>query len=303
MVPCKPMPPDRLTLRAGPLVLEMLPAIGGSIARFDHLGGEGRQPLLRGTDADYADVLESACFPLVPYANRIRGGRFQCNGQEIRLATNLPGDASPLHGQGWRAAWAVEQLQDASVEMRFDHAAGEWPWDYEAHQRIELSPVGCAIELSCRNLSDRPMPCGLGLHPYYPCDARTVLDTGVASVWTVDADVLPVDKRPATGRYSLQHRLISGQSLDNGFGGWSGTARVIWPERPVALELASDDAGYFQVYSPVRGGFFAAEPVQHANAALNSPQDEWTGLGMQLLGPGESRRLLTRFTVVKPPHG
>ena len=98
------MTPERHTLRAGRLALEVLPAAGGSIARFDHLGDKGRQPLLRGTDKHYADVLESACFPLVPYANRIRGGSFQCDGREVRLSTNLPGDASPLHGQGWRAA-------------------------------------------------------------------------------------------------------------------------------------------------------------------------------------------------------
>lgn len=295
------MTPERHTLRAGTLSLDVLPAVGGSIARFDHHGPEGRQPLLRGSDANYADVLESACFPLVPYANRIRGGRFECDGREVRLPCNLPGDASPLHGQGWRAAWTVESAADDRIDMRYRHGTGDWPWDYESHQQIVLSPDACTITLSCRNLSDQPMPCGLGLHPYYPCTADTLLDTGVAGVWTVDKDVLPVARLPASGRYSLDKRLVCGQDLDNGYDGWNGTARITWPGQPMALALSSGDAGYFQVYSPAGRGFFAAEPVQNANAALNAPQDQWPQLGIALLAPGESRELRARFTVLRQP--
>ena len=293
----------RFSLRAGLLQVEVLPAVGGSIAQFDHLGPAGRQPLLRGTDGAYSDVLDSACFPLVPYANRIRGGRFECDGRQVQLTANLPGDVSPLHGQGWRAVWSVESLASDRIELTYHHAAGEWPWAYEARQHLVLSPEGLSIELSCRNLSALPMPCGLGLHPYYPCDAQTQLNTEVASVWTVDTNVLPVAKQPATERYSLQNRLIGGQNLDNGFDGWSGQARITWPGRPMALELSSSDAGYFQVYSPVSRGFFAAEPVQHANTALNAPQNQWPQLGMKMLAQGESRRLRARFTVTANASG
>ena len=108
-------------------------------------------------------------------------------------------------------------------------------------------------------------------------------------------DVLPVNKLPATGRYSLQNRLICGQNLDDGFNGWSGAPRITWPGQPMARELSSPAAAYFQVYSPVGRGFFVAEPVQNANAALNAPQDQWPALGIELLAPGESRQLRARF--------
>ncbi len=295
------MTAERLTLRAGALEVRVAPAVGGSIARFDWLGPDGRQPLLRGADESYTDVLDAGCFPLVPFANRIRGGRFQCGGREIILAPNLAGDASPLHGQGWRAAWEVDQVSDAAIEMVYRHDAGEWPWTYEARQRIALAPEGLSVELSCRNVSALPMPCGLGLHPYYPCDAETVLDASVASAWTVDAAVLPVANVPASGRYSLHNRLICGQKLDNGFDGWASPARIGWPGRAMALELASGDAQRFQVYSPAEGGLFVAEPVQNANCALNAPQDQWKTLGIDLLAQGKSRRLLARFSVSASP--
>ena len=292
------MSAGRITLRAGALELQVTSAVGGSIARFDWLGPDGRQPLLRGSDDAFTDVLDAGCFPLVPFANRIRGGSFRCGGQDIVLTPNLASDASPLHGQGWRAAWDARRVSDDATELVYLHEANEWPWRYEARQRMTLTPESLSIELSCRNLSPLPMPCGLGLHPYYPCDAQTVLDTKVSSTWTIDEAVLPVACVPATGRYSLRNRLICGQRLDNGFDGWTSPARITWPDRAMALELASSHASRFQVYAPAEGGFFVAEPVQNANCALNAPQDEWKSLGIELLAEGDCRRFSACFTVI-----
>ena len=66
-------------------------------------------PILRKCNSCHENVLEAASFPLVPYVNRIRGGRFTFRGREVRLAPNMAGDPSPLHGQGWLAPWQVEQ--------------------------------------------------------------------------------------------------------------------------------------------------------------------------------------------------
>lgn len=288
---------ERIALRADALAAELAPRVGGSIARFDLIHDGGRVPLLRGADGDYADVLEAGCFPLVPFANRIRGGRFTCDGREVRLAPNMKGDPSPLHGRGWLAAWTVERVGGAEAEFAYRHPAGEWPWEYEARQFFALDGEGLSVRLTCRNLSAERMPCALGLHPYYPCDAATVLDTQVDSVWTIDAAVLPVANVPAAGRYDLRRRRICGQGLDNGFDGWGGRATIHWPERDVTLTLTSPDAGRFQVYSPAAGGLFVAEPVQNANAALNEPQQRWPALGVRLLGRGEEMTLHARFAV------
>ena len=291
-------PVSPLVLRAGELEVRLLPAIGGCIARFDRVTGDRRQPLLRGTDAAIADVGDAACFPLVPFANRIRDGRFTCEGRGVTLTPNMAGDASPLHGQGWRAVWQVREAGDDHATLTFRHAAGEWPWEYEAINRISLDEHGLSLALSCRNLSAMRMPCGLGYHPYYPCDGDTVLDTVVASAWTVDAAVLPVANVPATGRYDLRRRRVCGQALDNGFDGWSGEATIVWPGEAASLRLSSPDAGRFQLYSPPTGGLFVAEPVQNANTALNAPQAEWPALGLTLLEQGQTRFLNARFDVI-----
>jgi aldose 1-epimerase len=277
---------DNLLLTARALELELAPRIGGGIARFDHAGAGGRTPCLRGAEAGTSGVLDHGCFPLVPFSNRIRGGRFVFRGREVTLAPNMAGDPSPLHGQGWLAPWEVVSAGPAAAELVFRHEAGEWPWAYEARQLFALDPDGLTATLSCRNLSDTPMPCGLGHHPYFPCAPSTRLDTGVDCAWTIDENVLPIDKVPAEGRYDLRDRAICGQGLDNGFGGWSGIARIEAPGATFRIDLSSPDARFFQVYSPKAGGLFVAEPVTHANAALNAPEAEWPELGLRVLAPG-----------------
>jgi aldose 1-epimerase len=289
---------ERLTLRAGELELDVLPRLGGSIASFDRISGAHRQSLLRNDGGTARHALDAGCFPMVPYVNRIRGGSFACDGRMVHLTANMPGDSSPLHGQGWLRAWEVVEVNAQRASLRYRHAADEWPWDYDAHQQIALDADGLSLTLSCTNRSPERMPCGLGFHPYYPCDEETVIDTQVTSVWTVDAAVLPVANVPAEGRYNLRNRQICGQSLDNGFDGWSGTADICWPAEEVGLRLSSPDAGRFQVYSPASGGLFVAEPVQNANAALNGPQEHWSDLGITLLQQGETSSVRARFELI-----
>ena len=61
--------------------------------------------------------------------------------------------------------------------------------------------------------------------------------------------------------------------------------------------LSSPEARFFQLYSPARGGLFVAEPVSHANAALNAPEEEWEELGMMVLPPGDEMSLDMRLDV------
>jgi aldose 1-epimerase len=69
------------------------------------------------------------------------------------------------------------------------------------------------------------------------------------------------------------------------------------PSWPFEIELSSPQARFFQVYSPASGGIFVAEPVSHANAALNEPEVRWQELGMRVLEPDEEMQLDMRIDV------
>jgi aldose 1-epimerase len=290
---------DKLVkLHTGDLELALNPSIGGSISSFEWLGTDRAPfPLMRGCNSDCANVLDAACFPLVPFVNRIRGSRFTFRGREIVLQPNMAGDASVLHGQGWLNPWNVLSANEAETELVFEHPAGEWPWTYEARQHFALDDAGLSVTLSCFNTSTDPMPCGLGFHPYFHCGPDTVLGTHVADAWEIDDKVLPTLKVPAIGRFDLDGRHICAQDLDHGFGGWGGEARISDPTWPVELVMTSPDARFFQLYSPKQGGLFVAETVTHANAALNAPEEDWPELGMRVLEPGEEMSLAMRLDV------
>lgn len=286
-------------LARGALSLRLAPARGGGIASFECCAVSiGNIAIFRPfEEADEAPTA-LASFPLVPFVNRIRGGAFSFRGRRVTLARNMPPDPSPLHGQGWQAPWTVERLGADHAELVYRHAPGEWPWAYEARQTFDLDEHGLSLVLSCTNLSDEPMPCGLGQHPYFLCTPDTRLDTGVETVWTIDEHVLPIEQVPAAGRFDLADRLVCGQGLDHGFGGWSGRAVISDPGLPFRIALSSPDAGFFQLYSPASGGLFVAEPVSHANAAMNAPEAEWAGLGMRVLESGESMSLTMRVDII-----
>ena len=284
-----------ITLSAGPLELVLSPSTGGSIARFECSDGDCVISILRGCPSAPEHALATGSFPIVPYVNRIRGGEFTFRGQTVRLAPNMTGDPSPLHGQGWLNPWRVVAASLDEATLEFEHASGEWPWAYLAQQRFKLDATSLEIRLSCRNLSPGPMPCGLGQHPYFLCSAATRIATHVDHVWTIDEQVLPLDRIAAIGRYDLSNRAVCGLDLDHGFGGWGGSAKFSDPAWPFKIEMSSTDASFFQLYSPKGGGLFVAEPVTHANAALNTPEEQWADLGMRILSPNEEMALVMRL--------
>lgn len=288
---------DLVTLKRGALELQLCPSVGGAIAGLHALAGGRRTPVLRESHAALENVLDTASFPLVPFSNRIRGGRFEFRGTEVRLSRNMDSDPSPLHGQGWTSAWSVAGITDDSATLLFDHEAGEWPWAYQARQLFRLDGDALHMRLDCSNLSSEPMPCGLGMHPYFNCGQDTRIQTAVSEVWTVDEQVLPVERVPASGRYAIADDPVCGRGLDNGYGGWSGRALFTDPGWPFELELSSPGAQYFQLYSPPQGCLFVAEPVTHANAALNEPEADWPSLGIRILEPGETMTLEAALSV------
>lgn len=286
-----------LTLSNSMMEVTLSPSVGGAISSFTWISGGARKAILRESHTPLENVLDAACFPLAPYCNRIRGGSFTFRGRQVRLAPNMAGDPSPLHGQGWLGEWRVDSESEAQAALVFEHQGGEWPWGYEARQGFALDDGGLSLTLSCRNKSAEPMPCGLGFHPYFPCGPATRIETEVAEVWTVDENVLPVARMPAEGRYAIADEPVCGRDLDNGYGGWSGRALLTDPDWPYEIALSSPDARFFQLYSPSQGGIFVAEPVTHANAALNEPESDWPSLGLRILEPGEEMTLEARIAV------
>jgi len=286
-------------LTAGPTRLDLLPALGGSIARFATKLGDRWIDWLRPAPADTRDSEATACFPLVPFSNRVRHGRFAFGGRQVALP--MVGQAGPHfeHGFGWRRPWSViaHATSDATIEYR--HAADAWPFPFRARQRFVLATAVLAVTIEIANLGTVAMPVGFGLHPYFPRTPQTQLQAPVRSIWTVDAEVMPValTTPPPAGLDPGRGLTVDRVELDNAYAGWTGRARITWPEWRAALTMEADEPLRFLVlYTPRGEPYFCAEPVSHCTDAFNLAAQGRDDTGMIVLQPGQSASATVRFT-------
>jgi aldose 1-epimerase len=162
-----------ISIDDGMATVELAPGTGGAVASY-RWGKDGRAvDWLRPADPkaiDNRDAGAMACFPLVPYSNRIRGGRFTFAGRTVTLPAT-PDDPNYEHGHGWRRKWSLVEHREAAAVLRYRHAADAWPWSYEAKQAIALERGCLVIRISVRNLSTEPMPTGFGAASLFSRDA------------------------------------------------------------------------------------------------------------------------------------
>jgi aldose 1-epimerase len=284
--------PEILQLEKGGLQLDLCPALGGSITglRWNHPAGSSIDLLRPTSPASIAkgDIEAVSCFPLTPFSNRLRRGRFTFEGRDIVLPANTS-EPHAQHGHGWQRPWRVANAGAERAILRLEHKSGDWPFDYTAEQRFRLSAGGLEMELVVRNDDDRPMPYGFGLHPYFPRTPKCLLSASVSGFWETDGEVMPVRYIAPPPRLDPSAGLpVAERSMDNAFTGWSGRAVIDWPERTTRLTMiATAPLRVLVVYIPPGEDYFCAEPVSNITDAFNLVHQR-SDTGMLVLPPGSS---------------
>jgi aldose 1-epimerase len=283
---------ETLTLSAGELNLELLPQVGGSIAGFwsrtasepIHWLRYSAGPLGGATAAN-----QMACFPLVPYSNRIRHGCFQFEGRSVALPLNVAGQPHSLHGHGWQAAWHIAEIDAGSVALEFQHAPDEWPYPYRAVQSFSLLEDRLDLTLSIRNAGDVPMPAGLGWHPYFDRTGDTRLSARVGKVWLTDEEVMPTRLVEPPDNWQPGNGVrVEGLDIDNVFVDWDGELTIEWPTRGARLAMrAAAPLDKLVLFAPPGQDFFCAEPVSHITDAFNLHAAGHSETGIRVLAPGD----------------
>jgi len=288
-----------IRIEDGLAVVELAPDVGGAVASYRWRSSAGAIDWFRPTDpAALAnrDAGAMGCFPLVPYSNRIRDGRFTFANRPVALPITVE-DPHHEHGHGWRRPWTVKEHNTASAVLSYRHAAGSWPWSYEARQHFSLTDGELSIRISIRNLAQAPMPMGMGLHPYFPSTPLAWIEAPVIGMWEADAEILPVRHlAPPEGANPTTGIAVSETSLDTVFTGWSRSARIIWPEFGRRLDIEADaPLDRLVLYTPPGEGYFCAEPVSNMTDAFNHLTEPRVDTGCIVLQPGETREATVRF--------
>ena len=288
---------DNVTLANAYLRLDVAPHLGGGLTRFDWRSEGNLVPVFRRCRHVSArtDANELACYSLLPYSNRIGGGRFTVGGRTVDVPCNRAGESLPIHGDGWLASWHVADMSPESVRLTLDRSDGK-PYAYRATQSYTLDGPTLVVTLDVENVGRDTLPFGLGVHPFLVRDDDTQLSAAAAGLWLSDDDWLPVRQVPVPPAwqfgvaYPLPRTMVNHAFID-----WSGHATVVWPKRRLSLTVSSS-TDYYVLYTPPGEDFFCFEPVDHPINAMNLPGGA-AEHGMTMLARGERLSRTFRFTV------
>lgn len=228
-------------------------------ARLVSLVLDGHEILGHAADPSVDPAIADGCFPMVPWAGRVRGGRLEIDGETFQLPQVDHGNA--LHGLGHDEVW--EPVGEGSYELPI---GTPWPTEGVASLTYTLLDNGLRVELAWDD--DTEAPCSMGLHPWF----QQQLVTG---------QTLEPTLQPTTMVERGEDGLPTGRLVEPSPGPWDdcfrmGSAPVLtWPG---ALEVTlSSSAQWWVVYDqPV--GTTCVEPQ-------TAPPDAFGHADLQPVGP------------------
>jgi aldose 1-epimerase len=281
---------EQFSMSAGPYEATVV-EVGAGLRRFTHRGIDVTVPYAE-------DALPPKCSGevLVPWPNRIRGGRYSFLGEDHQLALTEPVEHNAIHGLARWARWTPMVYQRTRVTLALDIVPRPgYPFEVRAVVTYSLHPeFGLAVALSAQNQGTRPAPFGAGCHPYLSTrgaalDATTVRVPARQRLLLDDVGVpVGVQSVAGTPQDLRRGKRLKGLRLDDGYTGLHveggrGFAEV--HAKAGGARLWFDETfRYLQVFTwddlAGAGPGVAVEPMTCAADAFNSTH------GLIVLDPG-----------------
>jgi len=103
---------------------------------------------------------------LIPYAGRVKAGRYSFNGRNYSLP--LSSDGHAIHGLVLSSKWVAVSISSASVVMttRLKHEGYPSPLELSVKYAFS-SPASFQVEFVATNAGFRDAPIVIGAHPYF----------------------------------------------------------------------------------------------------------------------------------------
>jgi aldose 1-epimerase len=241
---------------------------------------------------------------LLPWPNRIAGGKYSFDGVDYQLPLTEPAKLNASHGLVRFVRWSASRQDGSSVTLVHDLVPQTgYPFELRLALTYALdAEAGLRVRAEVSNTGRSAAPFGAGFHPYLDLAAHELdtveLAVPAAVVLQADDRQIPVGSDPVDDTpFDLRDsRMLGSLRLDHGFTGLTGSAAVLRTERR-AVEVSWDAAfGYLQVFTPpfITPGrnAVAVEPMTCPANAFNSgeglirlePGASWTGgWGIRLL--------------------
>ncbi|RQR85252.1 aldose 1-epimerase [Burkholderia sp. Bp9012] len=280
---------SRLTIANDDLRADVAPQFGARVTRLVTI--ESSVELLVPLDAWQAPPHgwpKAGAYPLIPYSNRIANAQLHFEGEIHPLPPHPLDPPNTLHGVAQTLPWEVVAHRADDIELALRYDGEHWPWPFEARIGFRLVHRTLHVRMSVRNAGDRPMPAGVGWHPFLAVDPGSAVRFDARRRWTLDARFLPTGAsqiQPAPtvlGTRDWQDRDCAVYASD-----WHGDAIVERAAGRVRLR-ANEPLTHVVAYVPQGAPFLCVEPVSHVANGFNFAAAGIADTGTCRLAPGET---------------
>jgi aldose 1-epimerase len=167
------------------------------------------------------DPMGWGSYPMIPWAGRVRKGRFTFKGGEYQLPINMAPHS--IHGTCFTRPWDLNDDGTLGIEL-----GSSWPFGGSALQRFDLTKdrLVCTIEV---HNDVRSMPASVGWHPWF---RRPVsLSFAAGKMYLRDDDYIPSGEliTPPSGPW------------DDCFTGVLAPPKLMWPGGPTVTLTSTCD--------------------------------------------------------------
>jgi aldose 1-epimerase len=297
---------DRVAVLSGDdCQLEVWPALGFNAYRWR----VGPHELLYADEKMFEEKRPTRSgFPILfPFPNRIRDGRFAWGGKTYQLPKNDPSGKNAIHGFACHAAWRIvdEGTNHDSVwvtgEFQGSVDAPEtlelWPTDYRIRVKYRLRlNSGLRVEAVVENPDSKPMPFGLGYHPYLnvaPFDGEAALvSVNASEFWPLESNLPTGGRSEVRGDLDLRDgKRIADMQADDVFTGFGdlvvGTIEASSKKCCLGVSAYGDEFRELVAFNPPHRKAICLEPYTCTTDAINLEQ-AGVAAGWRVLKPGDA---------------
>lgn len=153
---------------SGNFICRVHPQFGG---RIGSVSIDGNELLI--TENESPDPLLWGCYPMVPYAGRVRNAQFTWSGKNHRLRINAEPHA--IHGTVFDRSWTLLEQAPGALSMNCE-LGDDWP--YRATVRHDITITDDELRMALTVTAAETMPVQIGWHPWFAKPVSSTLNFG-----------------------------------------------------------------------------------------------------------------------------
>jgi aldose 1-epimerase len=215
---------------------------------------------------------------LMPYAGRIRDGRYTFEGKVFEFP--VESDGHSIHGFAKDARWEVIGEKPGSVTLRTRLKSDGYPGILDARMTYTVRPGSFSTDCAVTNVGKRNCPFVAGFHPYFLARTWRIVTTGRVYRYALGDTYFPTGER---ARFSFSG-VSPEASLDDEFRVGGAVTFQDEEEKGRSLVMTRRRMPYLVVYNGeyADGRSVAVEPYTGLDDAFNN------GIGLTVVKPGGS---------------